>query len=147
MQWRRKGPRRRPPFDRRSNGRDPGAIADLPHLPRPRASLKKNRSNERTNERGTEGTDREKKGGIRFSKKGGKHLLFATQLSSTSSNYFLQLILARTVLETQCQPLTPTPPQSLRRNVYLIQWYLYKQQFIWTFDLHRGTFKVHELTM
>ena len=37
------------------------------------------KKNDRPNERGTE----KAKGGIRFSKKGGKHLLFATQLSSS----------------------------------------------------------------
>ena len=84
-----------------------------PALDRVRRQKKK----ERPNERGIEGTDREKKGGIRFSNKGGKQLLSATQLISTSSNNFLQLSLFRTVLETHRQPLTPTPPQSHRKNI------------------------------
>ena len=50
VRWRRKGPRRRPSCDRRSKGRDPGAMADLPHRPRPRPSLKKRNTPDRTNE-------------------------------------------------------------------------------------------------
>ena len=69
VRWRRKGPRRRPSFDRRSNGPDPGAMADLQHMPRPRPSSKKKK--ERTNERGTEGTDREKRGGHSIFEEGG----------------------------------------------------------------------------
>ena len=49
-----------------------------PALDRVRRQKKK-----RPNERGTEETTEKAKGGIRFSKKGGKHLLFATQLSSS----------------------------------------------------------------
>ena len=50
VRWRSKGPRRRPSFERRSKGRDPGAMADLPHRPRPRPSSKTEKKNERTNE-------------------------------------------------------------------------------------------------
>ena len=72
-------------------------------------------------------TTEKAKGGIRLSKKGGKHLLLATQLISTSNNYFLQLSLFRTVLETHRQPLTPTPPQSHRKNLLPKRMHVYER--------------------
>ena len=94
----------------------PGRWRTFRTYPCPRLSSNE-RNTQRTNERGTEETTEKAKGGIRFSNKGGKHLLFATQLISTSSNYFSQLSLFRTVFETHRKPLTPTPAQSHRKNL------------------------------
>ena len=61
------------------------------------------KKNDRTNEGSREPTEK-KRGAFDFRTRG-------------VSNYFLQLSLFRTVLETHRQPLTPTPPQSHRKNL------------------------------
>ena len=88
VRWRRKGPRRRPSFDRRSNERDPGEMADLPHLPRPRPSLKKRKTTDRTNE-GPRKRPRKQRGAFDFRRRG-------------VSIYFLQLSLFRPPATTFC---------------------------------------------